>query len=151
MEKLKASIESFVRKLTRKIQQGHNDPLSETVNFLKQVVSSSSFDSDEQIEDLLSRVTYIGRIISQKIPLAISLANLVRRVLNIIRVECKKTDLDLSEKHKSTDSILKLRRVSTLSDLIKGGVETSQNASSSQLKAIFWMALTSSQKRSTPT
>eukprot|EP00462_Mataza_sp_D1_P018893 CAMPEP_0175129724 /NCGR_PEP_ID=MMETSP0087-20121206/5626_1 /TAXON_ID=136419 /ORGANISM="Unknown Unknown, Strain D1" /LENGTH=362 /DNA_ID=CAMNT_0016411895 /DNA_START=8 /DNA_END=1096 /DNA_ORIENTATION=- len=82
---LESVIYTFVMKLKRREIQGSGAVSTHTAELLRTVVAKGKYTN---VQDLLNTIKWVGKSLSAAQPMELSIGNIVRRVLFIIRHEC---------------------------------------------------------------
>ncbi|OMJ84514.1 hypothetical protein SteCoe_14317 [Stentor coeruleus] len=99
MEHLIPNFKDFLRSLKRGNNTGNHELCCRTCKFLLSLIKQFRLNSVHDVPILISTISLFGQLSSDILPLEISVVNIVRRVLHIIREEAEHRNIDISSEN----------------------------------------------------
>jgi translation initiation factor eIF-2B subunit beta len=96
MDILQLKFDSFLRNARQEFTGSQPESLK-LANLLQEYVARFSLDSFDDIQSLIRLISEVGHQLEKTLPLELSLGNIVRRTLHIIREECTHHGIKLSD------------------------------------------------------
>ncbi|OMJ86022.1 hypothetical protein SteCoe_12523 [Stentor coeruleus] len=110
MDHLTLNFEDFLRSLKRGDNTGTYELCRRTCKFLLSLIKQFKLTEVRDVPNLISTISLFGKLSTRILPLEISVVNIVRRVLHIIREEAYHRNIDLSSE---------IQRITTLTGFFR--------------------------------
>ena len=98
MSQLRSRFDDFLRSMKRGENTGTYDLCRKTCAYLLSLIKQHEITCVEDISSLVASISSFGQQLSSTLPLEIAVANIVHRVLHIIRENAQSRNIDLSKR-----------------------------------------------------